>query len=928
MRTWTLVVLALLLAVPAAGALAQGKENPHGANIGACANCHSPNAWKPARVSRAFKHAEKTFPLDGAHARTTCLACHKSLDFSKVQSACSSCHSDVHKGELGVQCARCHTSRSFTDQGQLRRMHELTQLPLRGAHASLTCDACHTPTASGQAQYVGRPAACYACHSAEYRSAKDPDHAAEGFSTECGACHNSANWLNATFDHSTTPFPLTGAHQTVACVSCHGDNVYVGKSTACVSCHQKDYSGALLPPHQSLGFPTVCATCHTTTAWQGGSFDHNTTNFKLTGAHQAVACSACHSDGVYRGKPTACAGCHQANYAATTTPPHAPSGISTTCENCHGTVAWTGAKFDHSATLFPLTGLHVTASCASCHGDGVYKGKSTACASCHQAIYTTTTTPPHAAAGFPITCETCHSTSSWMTATFNHANTLFPLTGLHMTTPCAACHGDGVYKGKSILCFSCHQSSYAATTTPAHAAAGFPTTCETCHSTSSWLTATFNHANTSFPLTGLHATTPCASCHGDGVYKGKSTVCASCHQSSYTATTNPPHAASGFPLTCETCHSTSSWLTATFNHNTTLFPLTGLHATTPCTACHGDGVYKGKSTLCYSCHQSSYAATTTPPHAVAGFATTCETCHSTSSWLTATFNHSTTLFPLTGGHLTVPCSGCHGDGVYKGKSTLCASCHQALYTATTTPPHAASGFPLTCETCHTTASWLTATFNHNTTLFPLTGLHATTPCASCHGDGVYKGKSTLCYSCHQSSYTATTNPPHAAAGFATTCETCHSTSSWLTAVFNHATTKFPLTGVHATTPCLSCHGDGVYVGKSTLCSSCHMTDYNGTNNPAHAAAGFPTTCDQCHTTSTWLGATFNHDASFFPIYSGRHKGVWSACTDCHTSPTNYAVFSCFQCHAQATTNSHHSGVSGYSYDSNRCYACHPKGTSG
>ena len=160
--------------------------------------------------------------------------------------------------------------------------------------------------------------------------------------------------------------------------------------------------------------------------------------------------------------------------------------------------------------------------------------------------------------------------------------------------------------------------------------------------------ASFDHNLTGFPLTGAHVATACAACHGDGVYKGKSKLCVSCHQTEYNGTTNPPHVASGFPTTCETCHSTTNWTGATFNHNSTNFPLTGAHQAVACNACHGDGVYKGKSTLCVSCHQTDYNNTTDPAHAAAGFATTCETCHSTTNWTSATFNHSTTSFPLTG----------------------------------------------------------------------------------------------------------------------------------------------------------------------------------------------------------------------------------------------------------------------------------------
>jgi DnaJ-class molecular chaperone len=263
--------------------------------------------------------------------------------------------------------------------------------------------------------------------------------------------------------------------------------------------------------------------------------------------------------------------------------------------------------------------------------------------------------------------------------------------------------------------------------------------------------------------------------------------------------------------------------------------------------------------------------------------------------------------------------------VYAGKSTACYSCHQTDYasTAAPAPPHAAAGFPTTCQTCHNTSSFAGATFNHATTPFPLTGAHLAVACANCHGDGVYVGKSTACYSCHQADYTAsTTQPPHAASGFPTTCQTCHNTTTFAGATFNHANTLFPLTGAHLSVACANCHGDGVYVGKSTACYSCHQTDYTTAVDPNHPGAGIATTCQTCHNTTAWAGARINHDTPYFRIYSGKHLARWDQCADCHNVPSNYAQFTCFTCHGKSSTDSNHSGVSGYQYVSASCYSCH------
>jgi hypothetical protein len=93
-------------------------------------------------------------------------------------------------------------------------------------------------------------------------------------------------------------------------------------------------------------------------------------------------------------------------------------------------------------------------------------------------------------------------------------------------------------------------------------------------------------------------------------------------------------------------------------------------------------------------------------------------------------------------------------------------------------------------------------------------------------------------------------------------------------------------------------------------------------------AQFPTTCTDCHSQNAWTPSTFNHDAMYFPIYSGKHEGEWTTCSECHTNSNNYSVFSCLGCHPhsnQSQTNADHNGVSGYQYLSSACYACHPDG---
>ena len=141
-----------------------------------------------------------------------------------------------------------------------------------------------------------------------------------------------------------------------------------------------DYNATKNPPHKTGGLPTTCENCHNPSSWLGRtSFDHNVdTSFPLTGSHTTTACLNCHVNGVYKGLPTACVSCHQADFNATTNPHHAAAGFSMyRSPVAIRRQAWPLAPFDHNTAAFPLTGAHVGHICISCHADKVYKGKPT-----------------------------------------------------------------------------------------------------------------------------------------------------------------------------------------------------------------------------------------------------------------------------------------------------------------------------------------------------------------------------------------------------------------------------------------------------------------------------------------------------------------------------------------------------------------------
>ena len=626
--------------------------------------------------------------------------------------------------------------------------------------------------------------------------------------------------------------------------------------------------------------------------------------------------------------------------------------LTLACEGCHTTTAWRPVRkvmeFDHnSQTSFALRGLHQSVPCTGCHVDLVFSKAPTQCSECHADLHRRQ---------FGANCQQCHTVQGWnvqVSAIQDH-NNRFPLLGAHAAVICDECHrgaASGVFTGLNTQCASCHQKDFQTATTPLnHVAAGLPTTCEACHGMNSWEQGTrFDHAQFAhFALTGAHASLQCQQCHVGNRFAGTPATCVGCHMNDYMTAKAPNHVAGNFSQDCAGCHTTTTWLNANFDHNTTGFALTGAHISLQCTQCHNAqfGNYNIANGACANCHMADYNGTTNPSHQTAGFPLTCDGCHTTTNWMTVgggTWAHPTTPFALTGYHATMlinnQCAQCHVNNNYNLTvgNPVCWGCHQSDYNGTTNPPHATSGFAQDCSICHSTVDWSGATFTHPTTPFTLTGYHATmltnNQCAQCHVNNNYNLTvgNPVCWGCHQSDYNGTNNPPHASSGFAQDCSICHSTTDWSGATFTHPSTPFALTGYHATmltnNQCAQCHVNNNYnltVGNP-VCWGCHQSDYNGTNNPPHASSGFAQDCSICHSTTDWSGATFTHPSSPLAL-TGYHGNMLATnqCSACHTGTTPYAATpsDCWSCHQNdynnLATNPPHA-AQGFPHD---CSGCH------
>jgi Cytochrome c7 and related cytochrome c/Cytochrome c3 len=361
------------------------KVDQHKGKLGKeCQDCHTTTSWPKTK----FDHDKTRFPLKGAHIRTACADCHADPTYKNAPRECIACHArdDAHKGTRGPGCGDCHNEVKWKDSSFDHL--KVGKFALNGAHAKITCDACHR---SGDMK-VKIPDKCAGCHAAD-------DHHGGRFGDSCGDCHSELKWTDAKYDHADPQkanWPLRGKHEKVACEQCHTTPVGKPKlATDCIGCHKAD------DVHRgSMG--DKCASCHVETGWKDKvRFDHDMTRFPLVGLHANVACEECHPNRVYRNTVGACISCHKADDVH-----HGHLGKE--CADCHNPNGWKFWQFDHGkATKFALEGAHAKIECKACHIKPPDEVKPpTDCSGCHARddIHQ---------GGFGRDCGRCHSSISW-----------------------------------------------------------------------------------------------------------------------------------------------------------------------------------------------------------------------------------------------------------------------------------------------------------------------------------------------------------------------------------------------------------------------------------------------------------------------------------------------------------------------------------
>ncbi len=381
-------------------------DDPHNDRIeGKCMQCHTETSFSTFKGKGRFNHTSTGFTLKGKHKKIDCFSCHTKTSDPKLvfqdkvktnkENNCVACHADEHEGKYGNDCAKCHKESSFLS---LKKMdffdHTVTDYPLEGKHLEVDCKQCHKKRFSTTIDFT----ACNKCHD-DYHQEEFKEN---GITPDCIECHSLEKGFDYSLytleQHQTTTFPLEGAHNATPCFACHISEddkrwTFRNLGSTCIDCHKDSHEGFISEKY----YPKQdCKSCHINETWSTVNFDHNNTNWSLTGRHKDVDCRECHFDTgennivinqTFKDLDTKCITCHENIHDDS----FAFNGV-TDCKRCHVTDSWFPKKFDHNNTAFPLKGQHAEIECKECHKvsdvDGknkiIYKIKRFECIDCHQ----------------------------------------------------------------------------------------------------------------------------------------------------------------------------------------------------------------------------------------------------------------------------------------------------------------------------------------------------------------------------------------------------------------------------------------------------------------------------------------------------------------------------------------------------------------
>ncbi|MCB2219011.1 MAG: cytochrome c family protein [Bacteroidetes bacterium] len=266
-----------------------------------CTDCHSEISFHQIKSMDQFNHDKTDYKLEGKHRYVDCKKCHKTNYTDPIYTnRCNHCHVDYHQKEfvrndVSPDCADCHTVYGFEQTSFTIERHNESEFRLNGAHMATPCFACHKKEGFERWRFREIGTKCVDCHEDIHQPYLDKKYYPEA---TCRSCHSETRWSDIAFDHNRTDYELKGAHESQTCRSCHFrkdedgtiHQLFTDLPSSCITCHKDIHFGQF----EKEGV-IDCYGCHDYKAFKPASrFDHNNTKFSLEGAHEKVACKACH----------------------------------------------------------------------------------------------------------------------------------------------------------------------------------------------------------------------------------------------------------------------------------------------------------------------------------------------------------------------------------------------------------------------------------------------------------------------------------------------------------------------------------------------------------------------------------------------------------------------------------------------------------
>lgn len=499
------------------------------------------------------------------------------------------------------------------------------------------CSKCH---------FIGEEAnntKCLECHT-EIKSLNDQNRgyhsSSEVTEKNCWECHNEHHGRDFQlikfdkdkFNHDLTKFELNGEHEKLDCVECHnyenklkqshkkinsftritndgedqllGNNIeqckechlfsseeklpekiedigYLGLNNKCASCHEDYHQGTL---------GVDCKSCHDNDKFRPAKlFDHEETDFKLTGSHIELECAECHEKGIRNDREfqkftdmkfNSCIECHDDMH---------DQKFGVKCQDCHSTNDFIEVNletFDHTKTNFQLQGKHEELECKNCHEQriSVLKPDAEKCSNCHESSHINKD-------NIQKDCIECHTTEGFSPSTYtieNHNKLDFKLKHSHLAVSCDKCHlkeDKWSFDIEFENCINCHENSHVTELPEEYYNPGG---CFNCHNQRAWTSVRFNHDKTKFELKGKHTELECRSCHVENIGKdkiikfvSKDRECENCHKDNHQNQFDEQGVTE-----CDKCHEQGTWEPKLFDHQKTKFKLEGKHLDLECNKCH------------------------------------------------------------------------------------------------------------------------------------------------------------------------------------------------------------------------------------------------------------------------------------------------------------------------------------------------------